>query len=304
MILQNLYKGISNYGFRTWNNTNMSANIAWHLLSSSGSGDLIVGSGNTPVQYTDSSLESQINTLTKTNLAKRIGYGNVNCSFAATYRNDTSDPITVREQGIIANYYNTMLVAREVLDVPVVINPGEAHVFTMALRVNTNASNINNNISNSLISGATVKYDGNNGLSSRNSIDDCLMWILLRSYTSTSPERSYVFLDIGFGNTQVSKSDYVLADSNWLRRANNQPSLTIRTLESIPPTDEHTITWLMTTVTNDTNQEFIVRELGIAVRQWSADPKDLVLVARKVLSSPKRVLPGDTASFSFQLRFE
>lgn len=73
-----------------------------------------------------------------------VSYGNNNILYQAisTYRNKSTDPIIIKEVGILTNYctsavyqtYVDFLIARAVLDNPITIQPNELYTFTYTLQ--------------------------------------------------------------------------------------------------------------------------------------------------------------------------
>lgn len=99
---------------------------------------LIVGSGTTNATQDDIALENEITTLTY--LTGNLLNGTSDClkMITATYKNNTSDVVTVSEVGITAQlchetFYNCMLLGRVVLENQVVMNPGDMYTFTYVI---------------------------------------------------------------------------------------------------------------------------------------------------------------------------
>lgn len=114
-------------------------------VSSSYTGEtyLYVGNGNTAPTADDYCLESKISTLTlvqesKTHQAANatINYGEAITSDVAVYQNNTSADITVNEIGLFFKdtWYNRyFMIAREVLDSPVIIEPNKSYSFSVTI---------------------------------------------------------------------------------------------------------------------------------------------------------------------------
>lgn len=118
----------------------------WGVL---GSGMLILGSGDTPPTEKDYKLESWIPTID----LKPIAFGITSPKkyeddfiggFWATYYNVSEENKTVKEVGIISSFYKTIqyndtsqtkiLMAREVLENPVIIKPHEGCTFSFVIK--------------------------------------------------------------------------------------------------------------------------------------------------------------------------
>jgi hypothetical protein len=114
-----------------------------------GSGILILGSGDTPPTEKDYKLESWIPTID----LKPIAFGTTSPKkyeddfiggFWATYYNVSEENKTVKEVGIISSFYKTIqwddpaqtkiLMAREVLENPVIIKPHEGCTFSFVIK--------------------------------------------------------------------------------------------------------------------------------------------------------------------------
>lgn len=104
-----------------------------------------VGAGTTAPTIDDYCMESEITDLQQLSLYTRPNYtddsGNVPyitdiLNVTATYRNNTSNDITVTEIGFgVRSYGNNAdyLLCREVLDEPVTIEPNKVYTFTMTI---------------------------------------------------------------------------------------------------------------------------------------------------------------------------
>lgn len=114
-----------------------------------GSGMLILGSGDTPPTKEDYKLESWIPTID----LKPIAFGTISPKkyeddfiggFWSTYYNVSEENKTVKEIGIISSFYKTIaysdtsqtkiLMAREVLENPVIIKPKEGCTFNFVIK--------------------------------------------------------------------------------------------------------------------------------------------------------------------------
>ena len=121
-------------------------NNAWGVL---GSGMLILGSGDTPPTKEDYKLDSWIPTID----LKPIAFGTTSPKkyeddfiggFWSTYYNVSEENKTVKEVGIISSFYKTtdgnntaqtkILMAREILENPVIIKPKEGCTFSFVIK--------------------------------------------------------------------------------------------------------------------------------------------------------------------------
>lgn len=99
---------------------------------------LYVGTGTSEVKSSDYAMTNRNAGLTLLNRTGTNGDRQINPDndfigiFTATYKNDTNADISVSEVGLCSeaeNWY--VLMAREVLDAPIVIAPGETYTFSM-----------------------------------------------------------------------------------------------------------------------------------------------------------------------------
>lgn len=100
---------------------------------------MVFGEGSTPVKSSDISIESPITdgftVISQTSNIPYI-YSSTVMTVTRIVQNTISAPITISEVGLYgANTSTAMLLAREVLDEPVTLQPGEKHSFTMDLCV-------------------------------------------------------------------------------------------------------------------------------------------------------------------------
>ncbi len=120
------------------------------LSNVKGYSGIIVGYGDTEVQTTDYCLENKISNLTYIDRAC-ANSSSLNddyiFSVSTTYKNNTGNPITITELGLICSDSNSHLedylieetnpdycamIVREVID-PVIISPNETKTFTMVI---------------------------------------------------------------------------------------------------------------------------------------------------------------------------
>ena len=110
---------------------------------------MVVGSGNTDPTFQDIHLETPINNLTVVTQGNDItpvnGTNKYNdftafhlLTHTAVFRNDTNEPITIREIGLISRTFSQTsdsykyMISRDVID-PVIINPGEQKAFSVSI---------------------------------------------------------------------------------------------------------------------------------------------------------------------------
>lgn len=104
---------------------------------------LAIGSGTTPVTFDDYKIEQPNTTLTDGGhtLTVGTGYGNNSiCVYTQTVTNETSDPITISELGVMGAYsanapstsYSQVLYTRDVIT-PVTIGVGETKTFVLTI---------------------------------------------------------------------------------------------------------------------------------------------------------------------------
>ena len=121
------YGNISNFlGFASGNGLDYSAGQSMRLL---------LGSGDSNASIDDYKLESLITDYSVLAHSKTsIGTYDTLCTvFSRTIQANSN--ITIKEYAVVSvdNSGNTLLLAREVLPEPVVLQPGEKHTFTMTI---------------------------------------------------------------------------------------------------------------------------------------------------------------------------
>lgn len=100
---------------------------------------LALGSGNTPAAVDDLTLNNVIDdytvvSQTHTLFSKQIS--DTMCVYSRTVKNTSDAPLTISEMGIFIGHNSWQLsamVARDVLDTPVVLQPGKKYTFTMTI---------------------------------------------------------------------------------------------------------------------------------------------------------------------------
>lgn len=141
-------KSIGNGNASTGHGTLTSSNVTGGYYNVSGTGGWVdVGYGDTAVSESDYKMAdsnsyggTQVGALTwvSTSFVNQNPY--LKC-YTTVYRNDGADSVTVKELGICgkiattANYNYTILVARKVLDTPVVVPAGATVAFTYGIKV-------------------------------------------------------------------------------------------------------------------------------------------------------------------------
>lgn len=140
MGVDNLPKPIETSGQESTTALNFGVNgTDWpfHTNKFSNYSKLILGTGTTPSKSTDYNLESEITeSYDCAALSKRYIQGetkdHINVYGVITNTGDAT--ITVNEVGwIVKSFSSTFLMARQVLDKPVTIEPGEAKTFNVRL---------------------------------------------------------------------------------------------------------------------------------------------------------------------------
>lgn len=103
---------------------------------------IALGSGDMPAKANDHSLDNDItSSLTSVGIIRTTTVQSEYVySITQTYINNTSNSITIKEIGWLADgttYGPTrkFLLTRKVLDTPVVIGPGESYAFTITIKV-------------------------------------------------------------------------------------------------------------------------------------------------------------------------
>lgn len=102
---------------------------------------LLIGSGTTAPSSSDYTLEKIITSYTVSGQstyvpASSATYDDVFLTITRVVKNETENSFTVSELGCFicnSTTSNTMLIAREVLDTPVTIAPGDSYSFTMTI---------------------------------------------------------------------------------------------------------------------------------------------------------------------------
>ena len=109
------------------------------------------------------------------------------------------------------------------------------------------------------------------------------------------------YIEVGFGDTPESVTDYNLADSN-----KDNPKLTY-VAGGKNAAIQGDINNLYANFRNDSGTNVTVREVGIVgngVGNSSGDFSEMCLFFRKVLETPVTIAPGETYSFSYRVRFK
>ena len=128
-----------NYGTDSW-----SSNIDIDKDKIAGVGvavagmSVIVGSGDTEPTMQDIKLANKIGNLTYITSSMVEGTIDYTKFISVTYRNNTSDIITVREiglamAGLTSGFPCNALLGRIVLDAPVIMNPGDIYTFSYGI---------------------------------------------------------------------------------------------------------------------------------------------------------------------------
>ena len=99
---------------------------------------LLIGAGATPPTIDDYKLESLISNYTvlaQTHTTFSEKYSASAFIITRTIQNsNTTEPLTIKEVGLFGGSGTQLyMIAREVLDEPVILQPGEKHAFTMTI---------------------------------------------------------------------------------------------------------------------------------------------------------------------------
>lgn len=116
--------------FQPFNITSVTAKTSSYYSVS-----LLVGTGNTEPTYNDIKLANDVSTDLSfiSGTTSRADSGNhLFHSITANYKNNTSDPITIKEIGFSSS---NILYTRSVLSSSVTINPGDTYAFTYNIEV-------------------------------------------------------------------------------------------------------------------------------------------------------------------------
>ena len=108
-------------------------------------------------------------------------------------------------------------------------------------------------------------------------------------------------VDIGFGNTPESASDYKLADGN----TSNQLLTIVNYGKNSAGIGDIINAYL--NVRNNDGANVTVKEIGFytnPTNSGSTGGNNTVLLLRKVLDTPVTIAPGETYSFTYVLRFK
>ena len=102
-----------------------------------------MGLGDTPETEGDYALADSVHTNYKLSFVgggrNATGVGDL-CSVYSSFRNNGSEPVVVKEVGLMGNpttdssQYKTALFFRKVLDTPITIQPGETYMFLYNVR--------------------------------------------------------------------------------------------------------------------------------------------------------------------------
>ena len=100
---------------------------------------IVLGSGDKEAVDTDIQLESVIDNMSYVTASMTQGTKDYTKLVSVTYKNNTSDTVTVREIGLMIQeiteygHYRRALIGRIVLDAPVVMNPEDTYAFTYGI---------------------------------------------------------------------------------------------------------------------------------------------------------------------------
>lgn len=98
---------------------------------------LLIGAGATPPTIDDYKLDSLVSNYTVLAQTHTLfgQYGSSAFIITRTIQNPSSaEPLTIKEVGLFGgNNTQLYMIAREVLDEPIILQPGESHSFTMTI---------------------------------------------------------------------------------------------------------------------------------------------------------------------------
>lgn len=100
---------------------------------------IILGGGNQEESVDDISLENLIDGLTYVTSSMTQLSSDYTKLISVTYKNNTTNSVVVKEIGLLLQevtggaYFRKALLGRIVLDVPVVMNPGDTYTFTYGI---------------------------------------------------------------------------------------------------------------------------------------------------------------------------
>lgn len=106
-----------------------------------------------------------------------------------------------------------------------------------------------------------------------------------------------VTLDVGFGDTEVSESDYTLADGNY---ANRKLTSVVQTYSN----SGRQLLSMTATFKNDGDSPVTVKELGLYIANsgnQQGTPTVYGLVARSVLETPVTIGVGESYAFTYSV---
>ena len=96
------------------------------------------------------------------------------------------------------------------------------------------------------------------------------------------------YLDIGFGNTPVQKTDYKLDDSNLIDNSSVLTHLSGMILTTVPY-----IRTIVSVYQNNTEDTYTIKELGLCIKgAFASSLSRNAIIARTVLSEPVVMEPG------------
>lgn len=145
LMNKKLFNNTNYYAFQGINGSVAGGTSANNVFSSNNYNKISVGSGDTLPSIDDYSLENKITDLTLVSRtmepnAPEYQQANKIVTYTATYQNNTSNPITINELGIESGEGYTgsgwggiVLLCREVLEEPLVIEPNEAYTISITI---------------------------------------------------------------------------------------------------------------------------------------------------------------------------
>lgn len=96
---------------------------------------IFIGSGNAAASIDDIKLDTIMSNYTVVAQTHSLisEYSDTSFVVTRTVQNTTSDPLTIGEIGLFGYCTQLFMFAREVLDEPVILQPGKKHTFTMTI---------------------------------------------------------------------------------------------------------------------------------------------------------------------------
>lgn len=153
---------------------------------------------------------------------------------------------------------------------------------------------------------------GNNTLDNIAGLSDTATNVNQRLFVLAGTSGSYgnygqgkVWLDVGYGETAETPSDYRLADGNISNTLLTATASGVNTHAASPT--QRMFFSVYTTFQNNGNSDVIVKEVGVYGNPSTngyAYNTNTVLLCRKVLDNPITIAPGESYNFTYQLKIK